>query len=151
MKTEKPQPPATITAEQLANLAGLTKRRLYQLAEEKKIPPADNGRFPMVEAIRQLFLFFQRDGEQLSREKLLRATAERQQAQRKERLATKQEAEDWLAAEDHYAIVSALVTRLEALPGKMQSEQGLAPAQIAGLQRALDSIRTEAAEAVENL
>ena len=72
-----PPQPATISGEQLAGLCNLTKRRLYQLAEEQKIPPAENGNFPMLTTIRRLFEFYQRDGETLQREKMLKTTAER--------------------------------------------------------------------------
>jgi len=80
MKKTKSMPtpqPATISGEQLAGLCNLTKRRLYQLAEEQKIPPAENGNFPMLTTIRRLFEFYQRDGETLQREKMLKTTAER--------------------------------------------------------------------------
>jgi len=51
--------PATITAEQLAELSSLTPPKIYQLADEKIIPTASNGRFPMLESIRALFQYFQ--------------------------------------------------------------------------------------------
>jgi hypothetical protein len=72
-----PKAPATITAEQLAGLCNLTKRRLYQLADEHKIPQPVNGRFPMLETITFLFSYYQRDGQDLQREKLLKTAAER--------------------------------------------------------------------------
>ena len=62
MKPTPPEPTAaTITADQLAHLSNLSKRRVYQLAEEQKIPPAQNGHFPMIEAIRALFSYYQQD------------------------------------------------------------------------------------------
>ena len=72
-----PGAPATITAEQLAGLSNLTKRRLYQLADEHKIPQPTNGCFPMLETITAMFSYYQRDGADLQREKLLKCTAER--------------------------------------------------------------------------
>ena len=81
MKKSKSIPtpqPATITAEQLAALSGLTRRRLYQLADENRIPQPTDGKFPMLETITALFTWFQRDGADLQREKLLKVTAERQ-------------------------------------------------------------------------
>ena len=72
-----------IAAEQLAALANLTKRRLYQLAEEGKIPPATNGQFPMLASIKALFNFYQRDGEEIQKEKLKKLTAERQRLELK--------------------------------------------------------------------
>ena len=82
MKKSKPIPtlpnaPATITAEQLAGLSNLTKRRLYQLAEENKLPQPVNGQFPMLAAITALFAFYQRDGADLQREKLLKTANQR--------------------------------------------------------------------------
>lgn len=68
---------ATISIEQLAGLANLTKRRLNQLADENKIPQPTNGSFPMLATITALFSFYQRDGEEISREKLKKLTAER--------------------------------------------------------------------------
>jgi hypothetical protein len=72
-----PNAPATITAEQLAGLCNLTKRRLYQLADEHKIPQPTNGCFPMLETITAMFSYYQRDGADLQREKLLKTAAER--------------------------------------------------------------------------
>jgi hypothetical protein len=69
--------PAEISAEQLAGLSNLTKRRLYQLADEHKIPQPTNGMFPMLATISALFSFYQRDGADLAREKLLKTSAER--------------------------------------------------------------------------
>ena len=72
-----PNAPATISAEQLAGLSNLTKRRLYQLADEHKIPQPTNGCFPMLETLTALFSYYQRDGADLQREKLLKTAAER--------------------------------------------------------------------------
>ena len=71
-----PAPPAVaqIPVEQLAQLCNLSKRRLYQLAEENKIPTPANGMFPMLITITQLFGWYQRDGEQLAAERLKIAT-----------------------------------------------------------------------------
>ena len=77
MKTSTSPAPANITAEQLTGLCNLTTRRLYQLADENKIPQSANGQWPMLATITALFAYYQRDGEQLSREKLLKTTAER--------------------------------------------------------------------------
>jgi len=77
-----PNAPATITAEQLAGLCNLTKRRLYQLADEHKIPQPTNGCFPMLETITAMFAFYQRDGAELQREKLLKTAAERKLRER---------------------------------------------------------------------
>jgi hypothetical protein len=67
----------TISAGGLAELSNLTARRIYQLAEEKRIPPAVRGRFPTRDAVRRRFEFYQRDGETLQREKMLKTAAER--------------------------------------------------------------------------
>jgi hypothetical protein len=74
---------AMIDAEKLAALANLTKRRLYQLANENKLPPPTNGQFPMLASIKQLFAFYQRDGEEIQKEKLKKLTAERQMTELK--------------------------------------------------------------------
>jgi hypothetical protein len=82
-KSAPPTPPpttptvATISIEQLAGLANLTKRRLNQLADDNKIPQPTNGIFPMLATITALFSFYQRDGEEIQREKLKKLTAER--------------------------------------------------------------------------
>jgi phage terminase Nu1 subunit (DNA packaging protein) len=62
--------PATIAADQLADLSNLSRRRLYQLAEAGKIPPASNGRFEMLTTIRALFSYYQADDENLLAEKI---------------------------------------------------------------------------------
>lgn len=67
----------TITAAELAELSNLSQRRIYQLVEEKRLPPAVKGRFPLQASVRQLFQFYQRDGETLQREKMLKTAAER--------------------------------------------------------------------------
>jgi hypothetical protein len=59
MKPTAP-PPATITAEQLAGLAGTTRQQILALADEKIIPAAVAGRFPMLESITALFRYYQR-------------------------------------------------------------------------------------------
>ncbi len=149
MKTiEVETSPATITADQLAYLSTLTTRRLYQLAEEKKIPPADNGRFPMVETIRQLFLWFQRDGEALSREKLRLATATRKLAEMKAEESEAAQRKRWILATDHMRMISAIVQKMEQAPGKIRSEAGLSDSQTAVVQRVLDAARSEAADEV---
>jgi len=74
---------AMIDAEKLAALANLTKRRLYQLANENKLPPPINGQFPMLASIKQLFAFYQRDGEEIQKEKLKKLTAERRMTELK--------------------------------------------------------------------
>lgn len=77
-----------IAGEKLAALANLTPRRLYQLAKDNKIPPPINGSFPMLATITALFAFYQRDGEEIQKEKLKKLTAERQMTELK--LATQQ-------------------------------------------------------------
>jgi hypothetical protein len=74
--TTTPTPePAAIHADQLAGLCNLTRRRLYQLAEENKIPPADNGKFPMLATITALFSYYQADGKNLAHQRLEMANA----------------------------------------------------------------------------
>ena len=88
--TPKPATVATISAEQLAGLANLTKRRLYQLAEENRIPQATDGSFPMLATITALFSYYQRDGETLQREKTLKTAAERKLREHQLGIAEKQ-------------------------------------------------------------
>jgi len=76
--TPTPAPAAAmIAADRLAELCNLTPRRLYQLAETGKIPPASNGQFPMLASITALFSYYQADGVEIQREKLAKLTAER--------------------------------------------------------------------------
>jgi hypothetical protein len=76
-----PEPAATIHAEQLAGLCNLSKRRLYQLAEQNKIPAADNGKFPMLETIKSLFHYYQSDNESLLAVKIQKLQAEAELAE----------------------------------------------------------------------
>jgi phage terminase Nu1 subunit (DNA packaging protein) len=88
MKNKNTTPPpapaaAMIAADRLAELCNLTPRRLYQLAETGKIPPASNGQFPMLATITALFSFYQRDGEEIQKERLAKLTAERKMTELK--------------------------------------------------------------------
>ena len=65
-----------ITVAELAALSNLSRRRIYQLVQEKRLPPAEKGFFPLA-AVRQLFEFYQRPAETLQREKMLKTTIER--------------------------------------------------------------------------
>ena len=76
MTTPNTNTPAVIAADQLAGLCNLTRRRLYQLAEEKKIPPADNGKYPMLETITALFAYYQTDEKNKNRQRLEAAQAQ---------------------------------------------------------------------------
>lgn len=58
MKTDKL--PEIIHAGRLATLCNLSSRRLYQLAEQKKIPSPTDGNFSTAETITALFAFYQR-------------------------------------------------------------------------------------------
>lgn len=69
--------PNTIDQADLAKLCNLTTRRLNQLAAGGKIPHVvSRGVYPWA-AINALFAYYQRDGEDIQREKLLKLTAER--------------------------------------------------------------------------
>ncbi len=63
-----------IPVETLAGLSGFTSRRLYQLSQEAKLPAIANGQVTMIEAIRALFAWLQRDAEALGAQKLKIAT-----------------------------------------------------------------------------
>ena len=149
MKNETPS--AIITAEQLAGLTGLTKRRLYQLADEKKIPPADNGGFPMLETIRQLFAYFQRDGEQLSREKLRLATAARKLSEMKAEEAEALQNRTWMLADDARQMMRMAMNSIEQLPGNVRSQAGLTDLQTATLQKNIDDYRNQLAADIEGM
>jgi hypothetical protein len=77
MKKQHTAPSETITVNQLGNLANLTPRRIRQMGEEGALPKAENARLPMVEAIRMLFAFYQKDSVTLERERTLKVGAER--------------------------------------------------------------------------
>ena len=81
--------PITITTEELAGLTNLTSRRLYQMADEHRIPQPTNGVFPLLSSISALFAFYQRDGETLQREKMLKVSAERKLREHELRIADK--------------------------------------------------------------
>ena len=115
-----PNAPATITAEQLAGLCNLTKRRLYQLADEHKIPQPVNGCFPMLETLTAMFAYYQRDGADLQREKLLKTAAERklrelELGQLDGRLCDARIAQNTISAalKKYHGLVKAQLERLE--------------------------------------
>jgi hypothetical protein len=82
MTKTQTESPETITVNQLATLANLTPRRIRQLGDDGKIPKAENARLPMVESIKALFEYFQRDSATLEREKTLKVCAERKLRER---------------------------------------------------------------------
>ena len=80
---------AMIDATKLAALANLTKRRLYQLAEENKIPSAITGQFPMLETITALFVFYQNSDGEMKAEKLRQVKLENARLERENALENK--------------------------------------------------------------
>ncbi len=62
---------------ELAALAGVTTRRIRQLAEAGKIPPPVESFFPAFESISKLITHFRTANEELRMEKLAKLTAER--------------------------------------------------------------------------
>jgi hypothetical protein len=82
MKKTRTASSETITVNQLATLANLTPRRIRQLGDEGKIPKAENARLPMVESIKLLFQYYQRDSATLERERTLKTCAERKLRER---------------------------------------------------------------------
>jgi hypothetical protein len=54
-----------------------------------------------------------------------------------------------MLTEDHYRQVSAIINRIEQVPGKARSELGLSDAHVTGLRRMLDECRNAAAEEIE--
>jgi hypothetical protein len=71
-----PSDGAQISVKELAALANnLTPQRIYQLVSEGHLPPLADGLLPRDASIRALFKFYQRDSEELKRERLLHVTA----------------------------------------------------------------------------
>lgn len=62
--------------------------------------------------------------------------------------AAKLLSEEIMLTSDHHKILAAIVSRLEQVPGKAQSELGLNSPQIIGLRRMLDEARVSAAKAI---
>ncbi len=87
--------PETIGSKVLASIAGVTERRLYQLADANEIPKAENGEFPFRETLLSLFRYHRRDPEKLRSEKLALITARRE----REQLRLGKEAEELVYAE----------------------------------------------------
>jgi hypothetical protein len=77
----------------------------------------------------------------------LREDVMRLRAEREERDAIQQE--KWMLTSDHFKIIAAITGRLEQVPGKVSSEQGLSPGQTLGLRKALDEAREVAANEIE--
>jgi phage terminase Nu1 subunit (DNA packaging protein) len=118
--------PALITAEQLAALTDLTKRRLYQLAEERKIPPAENGRFPLLETIRALLRHYRTAAAQqheLRAAQTRLATANAAKVERENKKA-KRELLEWETVERflNLRFVNPMVTALDAAPKEVDRE-----------------------------
>ena len=83
MRAAKPTTPPKklgplITAEDLGKLFSLTTRRIQQLAAEGALPRAVKGRWETVAAIMAMGKWFQRDGDEMKREKLQKLKAERE-------------------------------------------------------------------------
>jgi hypothetical protein len=148
--TKKPSP-ETITIHQLATLANLTPRRIGQLGEEGKIPRAENGRLAMVESIKLLFAYYQRDAEQLSREKLLKTAAERRMAERKDRELAAVQSREWMLADDVKQILRAAMNRIEQHTSKVKSEAGLSDTQAAVIQKNIDDYRNQLKAFIEGM
>lgn len=75
------------------------------------------------------------------REDVLRKRAEREEAE-----ATQKKT--WILISEHHEILTAVVNRLEVMPGKARSELGLSESQAEGLRRMIDEIRKEASTEV---
>ena len=54
----------------------------------------------------------------------------------------------WMMVDDHMRIISAIVQKIEQLPGKARSELGLSDSQTSGLIRLLDAVRSESSEVI---
>jgi predicted transcriptional regulator len=64
--------------------------------------------------------------------------------------AEKLESEELMLTVDHQAILAAVISRIEQVPGKAQSEIGLTGGQVVQLRRMLDEARESAAKEIEN-
>jgi hypothetical protein len=71
--TKAPQ----ITVTELAECSNLTPRRIQQFIEDGIIHPTVKGKLDRLDALRRLFRWHQRDGEETRREKMLLTTANR--------------------------------------------------------------------------
>jgi tRNA-dihydrouridine synthase len=113
---------ATIQADQLAGLCNLSRRRLYQLAEEKKIPAASNGKFPMLETIRALFSYYQADGKNLAHQRLEMARACREELklkkERREVVILARVMDDWAD------VTLRFRQKILQIPGRIGSQTG---------------------------
>ena len=56
---------------------------------------------------------------------------------------------EWMSVATHHEILSALVSQLEQIPGKLKSELGLTDSQTLALRKALDDARNNAADKTE--
>ena len=65
--------------------------------------------------------------------------------------AAKLLSEEIMLTSDHHRIMAAIVGRIEQVPGKVGSEQGLGPAVILAIRKALDEARQVAAKEVEEM
>jgi hypothetical protein len=77
-------------------------------------------------------------------EKTLSRRRERILQEKKDRL-------ELIPASFHQDALRLVMNRLEQIPGKAKSEQGISDAQMVGLRRLIDDVRVEAAKALENL
>jgi phage terminase Nu1 subunit (DNA packaging protein) len=140
-----------ISIQELAELSGLTVRRLYQLIEERKIPSAVNGSFPMLATVRQLFCWFRRDSENLQKEKLYLATARRKKAERENEEAEAIQSKLWFPTDKMLEMFRIVVNRFEQLPGKVRSEGGANEVYERILQKHVDDVRRQIASDIAEL
>lgn len=74
--TQPPGDGTQISVKELAMLANnLTPQRIYQLVSDGILPPLIDGLLPRDASITALFKYYQRDSEELKRERLLHVTA----------------------------------------------------------------------------
>jgi hypothetical protein len=121
------------------------------LAEEGKLPAPNNGCFPMLATIQQLFLWFQRDSENLTKEKLRLATAARKLAEMQVEEAENVQNKRWFPTDKMLEMFRAVVNRLEQLPGKTRSEAGSNEAYERILQKHIDDVRHQIAADIAGL
>ncbi len=139
------------------SIGNLTKRRLYQLADEHKIPQPTNGCFPMLETITAMFSYYQRDGADLQRERLLKTAADRKLRELElgvadEKLMSRKIAENTISAalKQQHGIVRAELerTELKAIAAFHES-LGLSDANRAALREFHTDLARQTVDAVE--
>jgi ubiquinone biosynthesis protein COQ9 len=138
--------PKTIPSAELCELVGYTDRRLRQLADEEFFPAPKRGKYELAKVVRGLLRFLSQQ-KAPALERLNEAKLEAQQ--RENRIAKKVEARDYMETAEVAGILEIGIKALDLIPGKMESELSLTPAQVKRLQQLLDEARAEWVNQIE--